>query len=302
MSAVFERPNVNIYSSKEHMVFIHSIIENINDVPNKAKELGKFIFSIPFEDDDKIIIPVLLVLKMIELTTRQSDYISRELLIKAREGIDFKVYKQTELFPNGVSRFFGNKDLEYPVPNYPDETITISRTSHVSSKWAFITPRYMRLYLMGESKTNYGSYIRQMFDRILTMYRQTMSMQDFNHVVDLANEYVSRHFIPDPNKYNTDEPTMHNRVRDHFANIYNGHVEVKNKYGIADIESEDKVFEVKHVKDWVHGMGQVNAYSRATSKPGVLILFSEYSQDKPSQDIYDYCHDSDLELIFYRVN
>lgn len=66
---------------------------------------------------------------------------------------------------------------------------------------------------------------------------------------------------------------MHNVLRGELARFFKGRVESRNAFGVADVETADKVFEVKPCDEWMHGAGQVKAYFSATRKQPVLALF-----------------------------
>lgn len=87
----------------------------------------------------------------------------------------------------------------------------------------------------------------------------------------------------------------HNEVRDQIALSVGGTAEKKNRAGIADVESDDAVYEVKPTNQWLHGVGQVLGYATATQKKPILVLFGS----RPENVVRDTCDHYEIELVYF---
>lgn len=70
-------------------------------------------------------------------------------------------------------------------------------------------------------------------------------------------------------------PNSHRSASVHVSTLIKGKMEQRNHAGVADVESKNRIVEVKHVSDWKHGLGQVLAYHYAKqTKSPVLALYN----------------------------
>lgn len=80
-------------------------------------------------------------------------------------------------------------------------------------------------------------------------------------------DYEISNLVP---SYNDQEEA---KIRDKLAIEYNAQKEVKCKYGIADLVTNEYVIEIKKYDKWHHAIGQVLAYSMCFDKKPAIYLF-----------------------------
>ena len=90
---------------------------------------------------------------------------------------------------------------------------------------------------------------------------------------------------------------MHDCAKAKVAELCKGKIEVTNRVGIADVESENAVFEIKPAHEWLHGIGQVLGYAFATKKQPLLVL---YGAKPVRNEVKAICKQYKIDLVVLR--
>ena len=79
----------------------------------------------------------------------------------------------------------------------------------------------------------------------------------------------------------------------------NGMCEVSTKLGIIDILTDDKIIEIKHVKQWKSALGQILIYSRFyPNHTRCIHLFGTNNNDELLDEIEEIYSEYDIELTY----
>ena len=110
---------------------------------------------------------------------------------------------------------------------------------------------------------------------------------DVDFVLDMTN-------APKPQK------SIHDIIADQLACDMGGIREVPNSFGRADVSTYDYVFEVKHITQFAHALGQSLGYAYATNKKPWVHLFGD--MDAPSSELAEFFEKHNVKLTYQKVD
>lgn len=91
-------------------------------------------------------------------------------------------------------------------------------------------------------------------------------------------------------------------INNKLVNTMNGIAEVKTPVGVIDIMTEDKIIEIKEIKNWKHAVGQILSYSVFIDKTKCIYLFNDSNNELDEiidvNLIHKVCKEFDIEVIF----
>ena len=271
------------------------LINAFNAVPNclpATKDVYRFITPLATgQQKDKPIIPAMLVPAMLGMGYVESNDVenfkNRFLRKYGKEGVNWKFMNKRDLF----SASSENK-LVYKVPGKPSESIVVSKSAGNRAKWPFVTPR-LAWRLIHESSKPIAKYFALLNHELVCILRERHTTQEeWEAALSESFELVDQTFVA------PEEPDhLHDCVKAKVAELCNGKIEVTNRVGIADVESENAVFEIKPAHEWLHGIGQVLGYAFATKKQPVLVLYGEKSVKR---EVKAMCKQYKIDLVVLR--
>jgi hypothetical protein len=160
-----------------------------------------------------------------------------------------------------------------------------------NKKKYFLTTNCFQRFLM-EAQTKKCEIVRQFYIQIMVWVKNNHDENKLSTIMDDIIPDIKEH------TFYINSHNLHDDVRDRIATEYNGKVEVQNIHGISDVENDRKVFEVKPISEWKHGLGQVQAYSLAANKAPVLVLFG---LKKPEKHVLNTCSSLNVEIIYVKI-
>jgi hypothetical protein len=280
---------------------VETAYSNVPGCTFDQKKSAEYILTIPIKYENQHIFPADLYMEMVGIDSKNRD--KRKSFFNSLKGcgikgVDYVLCTNAEYFARH-SRFFKRPiyldQTKYNIPE-TDLEFNISMKDQNSRIYMFLTPSFLRSTL-----SNKCMFIWKVYDNANVEMRQYFTHKQYNQIVMESIEKTAQDkvFMDSLNKNNQDE-SLHNEVRDHIADLFNGTIEVPNKNGISDVESERYVFEIKPLNKWANGLGQALAYSQATGKEGKLCLFTTDQDKTVPQGARETCKESNIDLLFIR--
>lgn len=271
---------------------------------SKQKYSAMYLLTIPLKYENQHIIPADLYMEMLGIpnTRHKRKSFFKSLQAKGVAGVDYVLCTNAEYFKRH-SRFFKRPiyldQTRYTIPE-TDLEFNISMKDQNSRIYMFLTPSFLRSTLQNKYYPM-GMFIWKVYDNANVEMRKYFTDKQYKNIVSASVDKTlqDQAFMDSVNK-NLENDSLHDEVRDHIADLFNGTIEVPNKNGISDVESERFVFEIKPLNKWANGLGQALAYSQATGKEGKLCLFTTDQDKTVPQGARETCKESKIDLLFIR--
>lgn len=246
--------------------------------PTQAQEIYKYLVQVEARGKDEFIVPALFVYYFNGVETKMAHFDRDVTRKQSVANEDFKAFKNRD-FRNGTVDVDSDPVAErkgdivkYNVPGHPGKVVTVGEKTSNNSLYYFITPRRLRRLVVNNNTAN-GQFLNDFQPIFIELLRQELSVNKAKTVEYIAFEQTDREFVPRVTFLEND--SHHDAVRDLVAERVAGVVEARNAAGIADIESNSTVYEVKPCSQWLHGLGQVLGYANATKKRPCLVTFGK---------------------------
>lgn len=268
--------------SKDHEKAIADGIETMEliggnfDAP-EMKQIGAALIT--YCDEPGFIIPFDKVVEWLEFSSK--GHAKRALIKNFKEGVDFRISTSGEgesvnIYVTSRHKHGGhNKECIMLTCSTLRRFVMVSQTAR--SK-AFLT------------------FLNKVWLHSNQLYSDCITVSKFKKKRKRNNESFLDEF-EEEKRVRDSEVSMHDAIKKRIAVELDGEEEVINSFGVADVESEDYVIEVKPTSEFKHGLGQIICYATATGKRGRLHVFGA----DPTEDMYRICKAHNVSLVVEQV-